>query len=123
MKYILLFLISITGLTCDYQLLTPELNVWGYPVSLERILEDKLDDQKFKAVPDNINFQIKATHYQKQARFFKYAYAKFEIIENKIKTQEVISKKMCFMVNCSVSDFIKVLIKNSKKFNKTINCH
>ncbi len=123
MKFLLFILLATTGFTCDYQLLTPELNVWGYPVSVEKILEVKLDSEKFEAVTNDADFQIKANHYQKKARFFQYAYAKFQIIEDQKVSKEIITKKICFMVNCSVSDFVKVLIKNTKKFNKEISCH
>ncbi len=122
MKFLLLLMMATSGLTCDYKLLTPELNVWGYPVAVDKILNDKLDSQKFRSVEIDADFEIKASHYQKQGRFLKYAYAKFEISKNYLVIKEVIAKKMCFMINCSVSDFVKVLLKNTKNLNKQINC-
>ncbi len=120
MKY-LIFFISLSSFACKYELLTKELNVWGYPVSVESIFDQKLDNKIFSAIYTKKDVDVEVTHEQTQGRFLKSTLVKVNLIKNEEVVHTYEAKKKCIMVNCSVNDFIKTLFKAATSMNKNPN--
>ncbi len=118
-KYLsLLFVLSLNSFSCNYELQTNEINVWGYPVSVEKIFEYKLSKKKFSPIYDKRDVDFYVSHEQLRGRFLKSAQVIVSVYKDQKLLKELKVRKKCIMMNCSVNDFIKTIIKATKKMNK-----